>query len=85
MIEFGMWLLAGVVIGMITMAFLALGTYERGYVEGYRLRRPWRAELGARRRALATASRREIAAAASLRLPAPVQVGASHPLTARAG
>ena len=48
MIEFGIWLLAGVAIGMILMAFLAVGTFQRGYEEGYRLRRPWRAELGAR-------------------------------------
>ncbi len=48
----GFWLLAGVALGVILMAFLAIGTYERGYNEGYSLRRPWRTELGARRRAL---------------------------------
>ena len=86
MIEFGIWLLAGVVIGMILMAFLAVGTFQRGYEEGYRLRRPWRAELGARRGALATASLRETAAAASAsraRRPAPAAV--PHPVAASTG
>lgn len=52
MMPFSFWLLAGVALGMVLMAFLAIGTYQRGYNEGYRLRRPWRSELGARRRAL---------------------------------
>lgn len=48
----GSWLIAGVVLGMILMAFLAIGTYQRGYDEGVRMRRPWRAELAARRQAV---------------------------------
>ena len=79
MIEFGIWLLAGVVIGMILMAFLAVGTFQRGYEEGYRLRRPWRAELGARRGALAGAFIRETAVAASPWMPAPSAVAVAIP------
>jgi hypothetical protein len=75
--DFGLWLLAGVAIGMIVMAFLAIGTYQRGYDEGYRLRRPWRAELGARRLAVATASLRETAVSASS-LPDPSTVPLPH-------
>jgi hypothetical protein len=63
--DFGLWLLAGVAIGMILMAFLAIGTYQRGYEEGFRLRRPWRAELGARRLAIAVMDGRSSALAAS--------------------
>ena len=65
----GFWLLAGVALGMILMAFLAIGTYERGYSEGYFLRRPWRAELGARRRALTDPYARGTAVAASAHTP----------------
>lgn len=53
MIEYGIWLAAGVVIGMTLMAFLGIGTYDRGYDEGFRLRRPMRAELEARHLAMA--------------------------------
>lgn len=70
MMVFGLWLLAGVAIGMIVMAFLAIGTYRRGYDEGYGLRRPWRAELRARRLAVAAAYERGTSVAASSRIPA---------------
>ncbi|MGH2379446.1 MAG: hypothetical protein ACRDGT_13375 [Candidatus Limnocylindria bacterium] len=65
MVIFGIWLVAGVAIGMILMAFLAIGTYKRGYEEGYGLRRPWRSELGARRLAVAGMYERNTALAAS--------------------
>jgi len=70
MMLFGFWLLAGVALGMILMAFLAIGTYQRGYEEGYFLRRPWRAELGARRQAFVNAHERETAVGASSRIAA---------------
>jgi len=56
----GLFLATGVALGMILMGFLAIGTYERGYKEGFVLRRPWRAELGARREAVIEARRREM-------------------------
>ena len=49
MVLFGFWLLAGIALGMILMGFLAIGTYQRGYEEGYFRRKPWRGELAARR------------------------------------
>ena len=69
MIDVGYWLLAGVAIGMILMAFLAIGTYQRGYAEGYFLRRPWRAEFEARRSAVIRANARTTAFAASRYVP----------------
>lgn len=69
---FGFWLLSGLVIGMILMAFLAIGTYQRGYEEGYFLRKPWRAELGARRLALVNEYERHMSAGASSRMAASV-------------
>lgn len=71
MMVFGLWLLAGVAFGMILMAFLALGTYQRGYDEGYFLRRPWRAELGARRKAVIKAHEREMEVSAPRRAVIP--------------
>lgn len=68
MMVFGFWLLSGVALGMILMAFLAIGMYQRGYNEGYFLRRPWRAELGARRKALVKAYAREMKATAPSRV-----------------
>jgi hypothetical protein len=56
---FGFWLLAGVALGMILMGFLAIGTYQRGYEEGYFRRRPWRGELAARRQAVRNVYTRE--------------------------
>lgn len=91
MIVFGFWLMAGVAIGMILMAFLAIGTYERGYREGYLLRKPWRAELGARRRAFEKAYLRERAVvreeavAASTRMPAPSRVAVSRRAASSSG
>jgi hypothetical protein len=84
MVLFGFWLLAGVAIGVILMAFLAIGTYQRGYDEGYFLRRPWRAELRARRLAVVNAHERE-AAAASSRMPALSPVAVSHRVAASGG
>lgn len=55
MMLFGFWLLAGLALGMILMAFLAIGTYERGYEAGYVRRKFWRTELEARRAAFANA------------------------------
>lgn len=79
MMVFGLWLLAGVALGMILMAFLAIGTYQRGYAEGYFLRRPWRAELGARRLALTDPYVRTVPVAAltSLSAAAPERAVAS--------
>jgi hypothetical protein len=77
LMDSGIWLLAGVAIGMIVMSFLAIGTFQRGYEEGYRLRRPWRVELDARRLALVTASVRETAAVALSR-PNPSPVPLPH-------
>lgn len=68
MMIFGFWLMAGVAIGMILMAFLAIGTYQRGYAEGYALRRPWRTELAARRLAVMTMHGREPAPAVPYRI-----------------
>jgi len=76
MVLFGFWLLAGVAIGMILMAFLAIGTYQRGYEEGYFLRRPWRAELGARRLAFLNVNEREMAVATTSRIAASSRVEA---------
>lgn len=61
--DFSLWLLAGVAIGMILMAFLAIGTYQRGYDAGFMLRKPWQTELEARRLAVGTAHGRTIALA----------------------
>lgn len=61
--DFSLWLLAGVAIGMILMAFLAIGTYQRGYDAGFKLRRPWQAELLLRREAVTAAAIRESQAA----------------------
>ncbi len=55
MMIFGFWLLAGLALGMILMAFLAIGTYQRGYEAGSVGRRTWRTELEARRTAFANA------------------------------
>jgi len=55
MVLFGFWLLAGLALGMILMAFLAIGTYQRGYEAGYVGRKFWRTELEARRKASAKA------------------------------
>ena len=59
MMDFSLALLAGVAIGMILMAFLAIGTYQRGYDAGFMLRKPWRAELLLRREAVTAAAVRE--------------------------
>jgi len=59
MVVLGMWLLTGVVFGMILMAFLAIGTYQRGYDAGFLLRKPWQVELRARRDADIRAYARE--------------------------
>jgi hypothetical protein len=67
---FGFWLIAGVALGMILMAFLAVGTYQRGYAEGYALRKPWHAELRARRLAITTLYRREPAPVIPYRIEA---------------
>jgi hypothetical protein len=77
MVLFGFWLLAGLAIGMTLMAFLAMGTYQRGYEEGYFLRRPWRAELEARRLAFGKVDERETRPAASSRMVASSSVEAS--------
>lgn len=69
MIDASYWLLAGVLMGMVVMAFLTIGTYQRGYAEGYLLRRPWRAELQARRSAVIRANRRAMAFGASRYAP----------------
>lgn len=76
MMIFGFWLLAGVAIGMILMVFLAIGTYQRGYDEGYFRRRPWRSELAARRQALVNAyvRRAAVTASSSMSDPSPVVV-----------
>jgi hypothetical protein len=81
----GFWLLAGVALGMILMAFLAIGTYQRGYDEGYFLRRPWRAELGARRRALTDPYVRKPTVAASRLTPVPSPVVAPHGVAVSGG
>ena len=60
MVVLGMWLLTGLVFGMILMAFLAIGTYQRGYDDGFFLRKPWRAEFAARRHAQIVAHKRQI-------------------------
>ncbi len=81
MMLLGVWLLAGVVLGMILMAFLAIGTYQRGYDEGYFLRRPWRAELGARRRALTDPYVRTVPSAR----PSPMSAAAAERAVASSG
>jgi len=70
MMLFGFWLLAGVALGLIVMAFLAIGTYQRGYEAGYVHRKTWRTELDARRTAFANVYDREMARAASPRIEA---------------
>jgi len=85
MMVFGFWLLAGLALGMILMAFLAIGTYQRGYDDGYRLRRPWRAELAARRGALVSALARGSAVAGWSREPAPAAVAAPPRAVASGG
>jgi hypothetical protein len=70
MVVLGMWLLIGVVFGMILMAFLAIGTYQRGYDDGFFLRKPWRAEFAARRYAQIVARKREMTAPARVRISA---------------
>ena len=62
MLVSGLWLLAGVALGMILMAFLAIGTYRRGYDDGFFRRKPWRAELRARREAHIGARERAVKA-----------------------
>jgi hypothetical protein len=61
MVLFGFWILAGVALGMILMGFLAMGTYQRGFEEGYFRRKPWRGELAARRQAVRNVYARETA------------------------
>jgi hypothetical protein len=68
MVVFGMWLAAGVLIGMVLMAFLAIGTYQRGYEAGSLLRKPWQVELRARRDADIRAYARETKSAARKRV-----------------
>jgi hypothetical protein len=84
MMVFGMWLLAGVALGMILMAFLSIGTYQRGYDAGFLLRKPWRAELLARRQGVMNAFAREKKAAARTRVTAGSSPGVapSHGATA---
>jgi len=43
----------GVTLGMLVIAFLATNEYDRGYEEADMRRRYWRAELAARREAVA--------------------------------
>ena len=43
-------LMAGAAAGAITMAFLAVAAYERGYADAATNRDHWRSELAARRR-----------------------------------
>ena len=43
-------LMAGAAVGAITMAFLAVAAYERGYADASTKRDQWRSELAARRR-----------------------------------
>jgi hypothetical protein len=66
MVLFGFWLMAGIALGMILMGFLAIGTYQRGYEEGYFRRKPWRGELSARRQATRNVYARETSLAPSL-------------------
>lgn len=66
MMVFGFWLLAGLALGMILMAFLAIGTYQRGYEAGSVGRRAWRTELEARRTAFVSAYDRGAFAASPL-------------------
>lgn len=73
MMIFGFWLLAGLALGMILMAFLAIGTYQRGYEAGCVQRRSWRTELEARRTAFANAYDRGTLAA-SPRVEIPVEI-----------
>lgn len=56
--EFTFGILAGVALGMILMAFLAIGTYQRGYDAGTLLRKPWQAEIALRRQAAVAAAMR---------------------------
>ena len=42
-------LMAGAAVGAITMAFLAVAAYGRGYADASRERDQWRSELAARR------------------------------------
>jgi hypothetical protein len=44
---------AGVAVGMIVIGFVAVGAWEHGFEEAFRRRKAWRAELVARRTALA--------------------------------
>mgnify|MGYP001558082182 CR=1 FL=1 len=82
MVLFGFWLLAGLALGMILMAFLAIGTYQRGYEAGYVSRKFWRTELEARRTAFANAYDRGALAASprvevSLAAETPLRVAAA--------
>jgi hypothetical protein len=61
MVLFGFWIMAGVALGMVLMGFLAMGTYQRGFEEGYFRRKPWRGELAARRQAVRNVYARETA------------------------
>ena len=71
MLVLGFWLFSGVAIGMILMAFLAIGSFRRGYERGYSLRRPWHVELGARRTAA-------LKVRARVMRPAPLHIASSH-------
>lgn len=55
---FAVTFLAGVAIGLVLMAFLAIGTYDRGYRDAFFRRKEWRAELVARRQAVTAVSER---------------------------
>lgn len=83
MMLFGFWLLAGLALGMILMAFLAIGTYQRGYEAGYVSRKSWQAELEARRTAFANAHDRG-ARAASPRAVLPPPAAKAPPRVAAA-
>ena len=91
MVVLGMWLLTGVAFGMILMAFLAIGTYQRGYDDGFFLRKPWRAELAARHHAQIVAHKRQMTTPARTRVSAAVAaaarpyVEATSPVAASAG
>jgi hypothetical protein len=91
MVALGIWLLLGVVFGMILMAFLAIGTYQRGYEAGSFMRKPWRAELDARRQALIVVRKREMTPPAGRRVraapdpAAPARVAAASPVAASGG
>lgn len=73
MMTFAAGLVVGLALGLVTVGFLAIAAYQRGYAEAAGQRKQWRAELVARRAAV------RLSSSAPVRV-APPQAVASAPV-----